>query len=156
MTNGTDTSKAGPASRKGPPRLQAIALLINAAGAVLVVVLALLAVFGICLFLLGDVDSGDRGSVVTSAFTVIGTIVGTYTGVKIGSSGREEAEKARDVESAKVETLAARVDSTRWAEAMDEVPKRLDEWRTTGPGGWREYSETEARERPPGPSRPAP
>jgi hypothetical protein len=139
MSNGTDTSEA--ASRNGPPRLQAIALLINAAGAVLVVVLALLAVFWICFFLVGDVDSGDRGSVVTSAFTVIGTIVGAYTGVKIGSSGREEAERARDVESAKVETLAARVDSSGWADAMDEVPRRLDQWRTTGPSGWREYSE---------------
>jgi hypothetical protein len=147
MANGTDISEAGPAPGTGPPRLQAIALLINAAGAVLVVVLALLAVFGICLLLVGDVDSGDRGSVVTSAFTVIGTIVGAYTGVKIGSSGREEAEKARDVESAKVETLAARVDSKEWGEAMDEVPTRLDEWRTTGPSGWLEYSKREARKR---------
>ena len=154
MTNGMDTSEAGPASRNGPPRLQAIALLINAAGAVLVVVLALLAVFWICFFLVGDVDSGDRGSVVTSAFTVIGTIVGAYTGVKIGSSGREEAERARDVESAKVETLAARVDSRGgpklWTKSLIASSSGAH---TLAPVA----GEVEAnRERPPGPSRPAP
>ncbi len=136
MTNGTNISGAGTASPNGPRRLQAIAVLIDTVGAVLVVVLALLAVFGICLLLVGDVDSGDRGSVVTSAFTVLGTIVGAYTGVKIGSSGREEAEKARDVQAAKVEALAARVGTGDWVEAMDEVPQRLSEWGTTGRGGW--------------------
>jgi hypothetical protein len=120
----------------GPQCSRQFAQLIDAAGAVLVVVLALLAVFGICLFLLGDVDSGDRGAVITSAFTVLGTIVGAYAGVKIGSSGREEAENARDVESAKVEALAARVGSDDWVKAMDEVPKRLREWGTAGRGRW--------------------
>jgi hypothetical protein len=136
MTNGTNVSGAGTATANGPGRIQATALLINTAGAVLVVVLALLAVFGICLFLVGDVDRGDRGSVVTSAFTVLGTIVGAYTGVKVGSSGREDAEKARDVESAKVEALAARVGASDWGEAMDEVPQRLSEWGTAGRSGW--------------------
>jgi hypothetical protein len=103
---------------------------------VLVVVLALLAVFGLCLFLVGDVEPGERGTVLTSAFTVLGTIVGAYTGVKVGSSGRKDAEKARDVESAKVEALAARVRTDDWGEAMDEVPRRLSEWETGGRSSW--------------------
>jgi hypothetical protein len=38
---------------------------------------------------------------------VVGTLVGAYFGVRVGSTGREKAEAARQVESNKVQKLAA-------------------------------------------------
>jgi|AntDryMetagUQ889_1029465.scaffolds.fasta_scaffold03528_3 threonine/homoserine/homoserine lactone efflux protein len=38
---------------------------------------------------------------------VVGTLVGAYFGVRVGSAGREKAEAARQVESNKVQKLAA-------------------------------------------------
>jgi hypothetical protein len=123
MSNGIDA-----AGSRAPSRLEQVALIVNAAGAVLVVTLALVAVALICLLLVGDVEPSDRAAVVTSAFTVLGTIIGAYTGVRIGSRGREAVERAREVEAAKVEELAARIDPKDWDDAMQAVPARLSAW----------------------------
>lgn len=133
MSDGTDARGS-----RAPSMLEQIALLINAAGAVLVVTLAVVAVAVICLVVGADVDPSDRAAVVTSAFTVLGTIIGAYTGARIGSKGREAVERARDVEAAKVEELAARVGQDDWNSAMQAVPERLSAWGTEAPSrsGW--------------------
>lgn len=71
---------------------------------------------------------GERATVAATAFTVLGTIVGAYFGVRVGAHGKNEAEAARAVSEEKVQRLAAAVrpeDAVRVLDAFD------------GPGGTR-------------------
>jgi hypothetical protein len=102
---------------------------ISAVGGVLVVCLGLVFVFIIALVSLGTVPDDQNATVVTAAFAVLGTVVGTYFGVRAGSAGRERAEAARDLETIKVQELAARMDHTSARAALDHAQERAVEER---------------------------
>ncbi len=115
--------------------------LISAAGAILVVGLGLAFVFVITIVALGTVPDTQKSTVATAAFTVLGTIVGAYFGVRVGAAGKERAEAARDAEAIKVQELAARMDPTTAGAALDSAEARVqaaraggDEPGVTGPG----------------------
>ena len=92
------------------------------------VVFALLAVVS-----LGTVPDSQKAAVITAAFTVLGTIVGAYFGVKVGAAGREKAEAARDAEAVKVQELAARVDPQTARAALDTAERRVQDAGLGGP-----------------------
>lgn len=103
-----------------------LAGVIAAAGAIIVVGLGLIFVFVISLVSLGTVPDGQKSTVVAAAFTVIGTVVGTYFGVRAGSAGKERVEAARDREMMKVQELAASVDPGTAKEAIDRAERRTE------------------------------
>jgi uncharacterized protein YacL len=119
---GNDTA-ARPQS-SAPEKPSATLNVVTTAGAILVVGLGLTFVFIIAVVALGTVPGGQKAAVVSTALTVLGTIVGAYFGVKVGSAGRERAEAARDVESVKVQELAARVDPETAKAALDTAHRR--------------------------------
>ena len=101
---------------------------------VVVVGLGMAFVFIIALVALGTVGESQKAAVATAAFTVLGTIVGAYFGVRVGSAGREQAEAARNAESVKVQELAARVDPQVARAALDRAQERLDSGEFRIPG----------------------
>jgi hypothetical protein len=103
--------------------------LITATGGILVVVLGLVFVFILGLVGLGTVPDSQKSTIIASAFTVLGTVVGTFFGVRAGSAGKERAEAARDFESLKVQELAAHVDAPTARDAFDRAEKRAVEVR---------------------------
>ena len=50
---------------------------------------------------------GSASSIATAAFGVIGSIVGAYFGVKIGTDGTQKAIAAQQVEATKAQAFAA-------------------------------------------------
>ena len=107
------------------PQPRGVIGILSAAGGVLVVVLGLAFTFVIAIVSLGTVPDSEKAAVITSAFTVLGTIVGAYFGVKVGSAGRQEAEAARNAEAVKVQELAARVDPKVAEAALDSAQQRI-------------------------------
>jgi hypothetical protein len=114
--------------RSGSPSVAQVGLpaVIGATGAIVVVGLGLVFVFVIALVSLGTVGDDQKANIVASAFTVIGTVVGTYFGVRAGSAGKELVEASRDLESLKVQELAAQVDPTTAKAAMDKAGERAE------------------------------
>ena len=80
-----------------------IANVIQSAGGVIVATFGLVTVLSITVNLVDNVAQDQRAALITTAFTVIGTLVGGYIGARAGGAGRDEAEKARDRESRRVE-----------------------------------------------------
>ena len=115
-----------PAPGGQPAEEGGIVGVISAAGAVIVVGLGLAFVFVITLVALGTVPEDERSTVVTAAFTVLGTVVGTYFGVRAGAAGKERAEAAREAETIKVQELAASVDATTAQNALDRAEHRVE------------------------------
>jgi hypothetical protein len=95
-------------------------------GAIIVVGLGLAFVFVITLVSLGTVPDDQKAAIVTAAFTVLGTIVGAYFGVKVGAAGKGAAEKAREAEAIKVQELTARVDPVTAVSALDSAHRRIE------------------------------
>jgi NhaP-type Na+/H+ or K+/H+ antiporter len=95
-------------------------------GAIVVVALGLAFVFVITLVSLGTVPDEQKAAIVTAAFTVLGTIVGAYFGVRVGAAGKGAAEKARDDEAIKVQELTARVDPVTAISALDSAHRRIE------------------------------
>jgi hypothetical protein len=121
---GEDESERG--SREAPERSgSGMIEVIGATGAVLVVALGLAFVFIVTIVSLGTVPGNQKAAVVTAAFTVFGTIVGAYFGVKVGAAGKEQAEAARHAATLKVEELAARADPRTVEQALDKAQERL-------------------------------
>jgi hypothetical protein len=85
------------------------------------VAIGVIAVISITSASLGSVAEEERATVATAAFTVLGTIVGAYFGVRVGAKGKDDAEAARAVAAAKVERLAAHVDTHKADEVIDAV-----------------------------------
>jgi hypothetical protein len=100
--------------------------MIAPSGAILVVGLGLAFVFVITLVSLGTVPDEQKAAIVTAAFTVLGTIVGAYFGVRVGAAGKGAAEKARDAETIKVQELTARVDPLTAVTALDNAHRRIE------------------------------
>lgn len=95
--------------------------LLSGAGGLVVVAIGVVSVTIITSASMGTVAAEERATVATAAFTVLGTIVGAYFGVRVGARGKDEAESARDVAAAKVERLAAHVDTQKADEVIDAV-----------------------------------
>lgn len=114
-----------------------LAGVISAAGAIIVVGLGLAFVFVITLVSLGTVPDDQKSTVVTAAFTVLGTVVGTYFGVRAGAAGKERAEDARDAETLKVQELAASVDSNTARQALDRAEQRVETARSASSTSFR-------------------
>jgi len=110
---------------RGPDASSRILNVVSAAGAIIVVCLGLAFTFILGLVALGTVPDSQKAAVITAAFTVLGTIVGAYFGVKVGSAGRAEAEAARNAESVKVQELTARVDPETAKAALASAAEKL-------------------------------
>ncbi|MDP8943659.1 MAG: hypothetical protein M3N16_06020 [Actinomycetota bacterium] len=98
---------------------------VRAIGSVLVVGLGLSFAFVIAVVALATVPDGQKATVATSSFTVLGTIVGAYFGIRAGAAGRERAEVAREEEAVKVQELAARMDPGTAQTALDRAEERI-------------------------------
>jgi hypothetical protein len=123
----SERAEAEPAAKREPAIVRPGFLdVLAASGAIIVVGLGMAFVFVITLVSLGTVPDDQKTAVVTTAFTVVGTIVGAYFGVKVGAAGKERAEKARDAEAAKVQELTAHIDPVTAVTALDNAQRRLD------------------------------
>lgn len=95
----------------------------SVAGLVAVVagLLALMAVSVAAIVVLSSGNGQNVVAVTTGSFGVIGTVVGAYFGVKLGSDGRQAAQHAQRAETAKVQALAAHLDTDQANEALAEA-----------------------------------
>jgi hypothetical protein len=118
--------KAEVVPRRDDVQGQGVDGVIGATGAIIVVGLGLAFVFVIAVVSLGTVPDSQKAAVVTAAFTVLGTIVGAYFGVKVGSANREQAEMARDAEALKVQELTARMNPETAEAALDRAHARVN------------------------------
>jgi uncharacterized membrane protein YfcA len=90
--------------------LREIGALLANSGGLVVVVVCVLAVMTITSTSMATVPDDQQATVAAAAFTVLGTIVGAYFGVRVGSHGKSEAEAARAASEAKLARLALHVD----------------------------------------------
>jgi hypothetical protein len=97
-------------------------LLANAGGLV-VVVIGAIAVTTITTASIATVPGEQAATVAAGAFTVLGTIVGAYFGVRVGAHGKSEAEAARVASEAKVARLALHVDKQDAARVLHELDR---------------------------------
>ena len=101
--------------------IREIGMLLTASGGLVVVVIGVVAVMTITSAALATVPGDERATVATGAFTVVGTIVGAYFGVRVGARGKEEAEAARLRADEKVERLAASMDPGKAVAVLDSL-----------------------------------
>jgi len=127
MTTSSATAHARPQAKDGGVAagisavIREIGELLNGSSGMVVVSAGVLSLLFITGDAMGTVPEGDRATVATAAFTVLGTIVGAYFGVRVGARGKDEAEAARALASEKVERLAAHMDSDKAHEVLDAV-----------------------------------
>lgn len=110
--------------------------LVGAAGGVVVVIIGVGAVVTIATTSMGTVPDGEKATVAAAAFSVLGTVVGAYFGLRVGAQGKQDAEAQREVATAKVERLTAELSPEQAKRVMSEpgfgvVPDRSP--RTPGP-----------------------
>jgi cytochrome c-type biogenesis protein CcmH/NrfG len=116
-----------------------IVQIIRAGGLVLVVIIALLVVGLLAGFGMFHVADGEESTLLTSAFGVIGTLVGAYTGVRVGATGAQQAAQAVTESQAKrLEEQSIRLEETIAAspkdaaqEGLERADKRIAEKRST-------------------------
>jgi len=101
--------------------IREIGALLAGSGGLVVVVIGVIAVMTIASASMGTVPAGQRATVAAGAFTVLGTIVGAYFGLRVGAHGRDEAEAARVASEERVVRLAAHVDPQAAAQVLDAV-----------------------------------
>jgi hypothetical protein len=90
----------------------------------LAVVAGLLSLIAVSVAAILTLPAGNGQNVVavtTGSFGVIGTVVGAYFGVKLGADGRQAAQHAQREEAAKVQALAARLDTDQAHQALEEA-----------------------------------
>ncbi|MGN6379481.1 MAG: hypothetical protein ACTHNU_11065 [Gaiellales bacterium] len=88
-------------------------------GGLLAVFFGLVALVVIAAVALSQVsDSQSTVSIATSAFGVIGTVIGAYFGVKVGSDGTQKALSDLKEESAKAQAFAMHLDPAKAEEAI--------------------------------------
>ncbi len=107
--------------------IREVEVLLAGAGGLVVVALGVVAVTTITTASLSTVADGEAATVVTAAFTVVGTIVGAYFGVRVGARGKDEAEAARELATAKVERLAAHLDPHEANQVLDTLDRAAAE-----------------------------
>jgi len=115
---------AATGSSGGIARIRAIAGLVALVSGTLVV-------FAVALAAL-LVDHGSASQIATSAFGVVGSIVGAYFGVKIGSDGTRDAVEAHREESAKAQAFAAHVPAADADRALEVAAKWARDVRPEG------------------------
>ncbi len=103
--------------------IRAVGDLLSNSGGLVVVVIGVIAVMTITGAAMGTVPEEERATVAATAFTVLGTIVGAYFGVRVGAHGKSEAEAARAISEAKVERLAAHVEANQAVRVLDAVDR---------------------------------
>jgi hypothetical protein len=103
--------------------IREIGALLTASGGLVVVVVCVLAVMAITTTAMGSVPDEQKATVAAAAFTVLGTIVGAYFGVRVGAHGKAEAEEARVTSEAKVARLALHVDKQDAARVMHDLDR---------------------------------
>jgi hypothetical protein len=103
--------------------IREIGELLGRSGGLVVVIVGVIAVMTITSASMGTVPDEERATVAATAFTVLGTIVGAYFGVRVGAHGKDEAVAARAVSEAKVERLAAHVDAEQAVRVLDAVDR---------------------------------
>ena len=101
--------------------IREVGTLLTASGGLVVVVVCVLAVMAITTASIGSVPDEQKATVAAGAFTVLGTIVGAYFGVRVGAHGKSEAEAARVVSEEKVARLALHVDKQDAARVLDDL-----------------------------------
>ena len=109
--------------------------IIATSGGIIVVLVGVGAVVTITSASLGTVPEGERATIAAAAFSVLGTIVGAYFGIRVGARGKEAAEEDRRVATAKVERLAAEASPARATEILEQVDRDAADGRVGGPGG---------------------
>jgi hypothetical protein len=97
----------------------------SAVGAILVVLAGIGAVFVLSLVALGTVPDDQKSTVVAAAFSVLGTIVGAYFGVRVGAAGKERAEAAQQAASIRLEEMAAVAPKDEAREALRRADNRI-------------------------------
>jgi hypothetical protein len=129
-------------------------------GAVVVIIVGMLIALAITLRAIPDVASADRATLVGGAFTLIGTLAGSYTGVRVGSQGAEQArastyrahsELAAAMEEKAIVTgeLVAAIPNPESArEALDRADERIARQATDSKFATRAVFESWFRTRP--------
>ena len=97
--------------------------LLTASGGLVVVVVCVLAVMTIATASIGSVPDEQKATVAAGAFTVLGTIVGAYFGVRVGAHGKSEVEAARVASEEKVARLALHVDKQDAARVLHDLDR---------------------------------
>jgi len=77
------------------------------------------------------VASDERATLVTAMFTLLGTLVGAYTGVRVGSEGAERARATATEETIKASELSAALSPEVANEALDRAHLRIEQRRAT-------------------------
>lgn len=90
--------------------IREIGAVLTNSGGLVVVVVCVLAVMTITSASMATVPDDQQATVAAAAFTVLGTIVGAYFGVRVGAHGKQEAEAARAASEERMVRLAAHVD----------------------------------------------
>jgi hypothetical protein len=103
--------------------IREIGALLAGSGGLVVVVIGAIAVTTITTASIATVPGEQAATVAAGAFTVLGTIVGAYFGVRVGAHGKSEAEAARVASEAKVARLALHVDKQDAARVLDELDR---------------------------------
>jgi hypothetical protein len=101
--------------------LREVGALLTASGGLVVVIVCVLAVTTITTASMGSVPDDQKATVAAAAFTVLGTIVGAYFGVRVGAHGKSEAEAARVASEEKVARLALHVDKQDAARVLHDL-----------------------------------
>lgn len=97
--------------------------LLTTSGGLVVVVIGVVGVMTITSAALATVPDQERATVATAAFSVLGTFVGAYFGVRVGARGKEEAEAARTRADERVERLAFYVEPDNAASALASMDR---------------------------------
>jgi hypothetical protein len=101
--------------------IREIGALLASSGGLVVVVVGVIAVMTITTASVASVPGEQAATVAAGAFTVLGTIVGAYFGVRVGAHGKQEAEAARVASEAKVARLALHVDKEDAGRVLGEL-----------------------------------
>jgi hypothetical protein len=101
--------------------IREIGALLASSGGLVVVVVGVVAVMTITTASVATVPGEQAATVAAGAFTVLGTIVGAYFGVRVGAHGKQEAEAARAASEAKVARLALHVDKQDAGRVLGEL-----------------------------------
>jgi hypothetical protein len=101
--------------------IREVGALLTASGGLVVVVIGVLAVMTITTASMASVPEEQQATVAAGAFTVLGTIIGAYFGVRVGAHGKQEAEAARAASEAKVARLARHVDKQDAGRVLGEL-----------------------------------
>jgi len=129
-------------------------------GAVTVILVGMFIALAITLRALPDVLDADRATMVGAAFTLIGTLAGSYTGVRVGSQGAEQArastyrahsELAAAIEEKAIvtgELVAAIPNPDAAREALDRADERIARQATDSKFATRAVFESWFRTRP--------